>query len=100
MRGLLASVALAAALLASPVVYAQSPNCAPRDVVIKDLTEKYREKPVAMGFVNDKIIMEAYLSKQQTWTILLTRADGMTCLVASGEAWEFTTDAFQSGDPS
>lgn len=32
--------------------------------------------------------IEVYASPDGTWTIVTTRPDGMSCLMAAGQAWE------------
>ncbi len=43
---------------------------------------------VAMGLVSNGSINEVLASKDGSWTIIVTRPDGMSCVVAAGEAWE------------
>ena len=41
-----------------------------------------------MGLVSNGSILEVLASKDGSWTISVTRPDGMSCVVAAGEAWE------------
>ncbi|SDC52548.1 hypothetical protein [Ruegeria marina] len=73
---------------------AQPRNCAPRDVVLKHLTEKYGEARRGIGLVQQGSVMEVFASDEtRTWTIVVTLPNGMTCLVASGEAYEALAEA-------
>lgn len=88
---------------ATPIAEAQGrPACAARDHVITRLAERYGETRQSMGLNQDKGLIEVYASDDTgSWTILLTRPDGTTCLLASGELWE--PDAGPSvkpGDPA
>jgi len=42
---------------------------------------------------NQTAIIEVFTSKSGTWTILLTRPDGASCIVSAGEASEEITPA-------
>ncbi|CUH49365.1 hypothetical protein [Ruegeria atlantica] len=73
---------------------AHARNCAPRDEVIKRLTETYGETRQGIGIARQGAVMELYASDQSgNWTITVTLPDGMTCLVASGQAYEMIADA-------
>ena len=41
-----------------------------------------------MGLSTDGGLIEIYSSEKGTWTILVTRPSGITCLVAAGDNWE------------
>ena len=73
---------------------AHARNCAPRDEVIKRLTETYGETRQGIGIARQGAVMELFASDQSgSWTITVTLPDGMTCLVASGQAYEMIADA-------
>lgn len=63
-------------------------SCARRDEMVKVLAERYREAPRAIGIANQSTVIEIFASKAGTWTILLTRPDGDSCIVSAGENWE------------
>lgn len=66
---------------------AQTP-CAPRDQVIAQLEDEYGETRRGVGLQNRGAVVEVYASDATgTWSILVTRPDGVACLVAAGEAW-------------
>lgn len=78
--GLIAAMVPAAAL-AGP--------CAPRDQVVAQLAAKYGETRHSMGLAPNNAVFEVFASDASgTWTILVTSAAGVTCLMASGEAFE------------
>lgn len=86
MPRILTGLALAAAF-APASAYAQS-NCAERDSVIQKLETGYGEEFVGGGLQNSSSIFEVWLSEDKgTWTILMTRADGTSCIMASGTNW-------------
>ncbi|MFN4143438.1 hypothetical protein [Aestuariivirga sp.] len=71
-----------------PATAQQQVPCGERDEIVKSLSSQYSEKPRAMGLANQSAIIEVFTSKAGTWTILLTRPDGASCIVGAGEAWE------------
>lgn len=84
---------LAAGLLvgAATLVEAQPAqrHCAPRDQVVERLASKYGETRQSIGLGSDNAVMEVFASSETgTWTITVTMTNGLTCLVASGEAYE------------
>lgn len=63
-------------------------QCAAHKQIVTLLSKKYSEAPVAVGTVNDDRYMQLFVSSAGTWTILITKVDGQSCIVASGENWE------------
>ena len=88
---------LSAGLLlgAASMVKAQGvQNCAPRDMVVSRLAEKYGETRQSMGLGSNNAVMEVFASLESgSWTITVTTAQGLTCLVASGQAFEELAEA-------
>jgi len=84
------SVGLAlSAILAPTSGAAQGANCAPRDVVVERLASKYGESRQSMGLGANNAVVEVFAStKTGSWTITVTTVHGLTCLVASGQAFE------------
>lgn len=65
-----------------------NPVCGERTVLIRALSDRYNEAPKSMGLSADGAVVEVLASTAGTWTILITRPDGLACLMASGESWE------------
>ncbi|WGW05890.1 hypothetical protein [Tropicibacter oceani] len=87
---------LSAGLLlgAATTVKAQTQNCAPRDMVVERLAVKYGETRQSMGLGSNNAMMEVFASVETgSWTITVTTAQGVTCLVASGQAFEELAEA-------
>jgi hypothetical protein len=87
----LARAAVAAGLLAAtPTAEAEGRQaCARREQVIARLAEKFGETLRSIGLHQTDGVVEVYSSEETgTWTILMTRPDGMTCLLAAGQLWE------------
>lgn len=86
---------IVATLLAGPAVVpvqSQIPAqsvCAERHVLLSSLEREYSENPTAIGLASNGSIIELLTTPDgQTWTILMTRPDGTSCVIAAGEAWE------------
>jgi hypothetical protein len=76
-------------LLALPAAAQTAANCAPRNVVVDRLAQRYGETRQSMGLGANNAIIEVFASDETgTWTITVTSANGITCLVASGQAFE------------
>jgi hypothetical protein len=84
-------LSLLAALWATPTV-AQG-QCAPRTSVVETLASGYGEARSGIGIAANGMVVELFTAPTGTWTLVYTRPDGMTCAIASGEAWEHTKDA-------
>ncbi|MEM6306584.1 MAG: hypothetical protein AAF701_01200 [Pseudomonadota bacterium] len=75
-------------MIAAPGV-GQPQNCAPRDSVLTRLSNDYGEtrRSVAMG--QNETVVEVFASDTTgSWSITVTLPNGLTCLVASGQAYE------------
>lgn len=77
-------------------VKAQEPKCGPRADMVKVLGDKYHEVPVAVGMVNDQLLMETFASDAGTWTIFMTNAEKISCLFLMGKDWQWNTKAFDA----
>ena len=75
-------------LLASPAA-GQQLQCSQRALVLTTLSDKYSEKPVAMGLASNGGVLEVLSNGEgSTWTIIVTMPNGTSCMVAAGENWE------------
>lgn len=62
--------------------------CIDRASVINKLEKGYGESFAGGGLQTDKIIYEVWFSEEKgTWTLLMTKANGMSCIMASGTNW-------------
>lgn len=84
------SLGFAGLILATEVADAQSaPPCGQRIAVIERLTTSYGETRQGIGLAANNAVMEVFASaKTGSWTIILTMANGMTCMIAAGENYE------------
>jgi len=83
-------IALIIALLPAILIPAHKANaamvCAKRSDVIKRLKQRFDERPTSVGIVGENLL-ELYTSKQGSFTVVITRADGVSCLVLAGQNW-------------
>lgn len=84
------SLGIGAMILATQHAFAQtSRNCAPRELVLERLADKYGETRQSIGLAPDGGLVEVFASVQTgTWTITITLPTGVTCLVVSGQSFE------------
>ena len=88
------TLVVAALALTPTTLLAQQTKCADRQHVVNKLETGYGEVFAGGGLQNASRIFEVWFSEDKgTWTILMTRADGVTCIMASGTNW-------REGDPS
>ncbi|MCO4825955.1 MAG: hypothetical protein KC451_14000 [Amylibacter sp.] len=72
----------------------QQANCGQRGQVIERLQTKYGESRRSVGLAANNGVVETYASTESgTWTIVITMPNGMTCLVAAGEAFQPVDEA-------
>lgn len=75
-----------------------SRNCAERETVLTRLADGYGEVRQSIGIGANNSIVEVFASKETgTWTITVTNHSGVTCLVATGQAFEETEEVLETG---
>lgn len=80
-------------LVVAGAAWGQTAQCAMRDKVVERLAASFGESRRGIGLARNAAVMELFASDATgTWTITVTLANGMTCLVASGQAFEALTD--------
>ncbi len=78
---------LGATALIAPDASAQT-VCGERTKFLAQLAKKHHEAPTSIGVTSSGQMIEVLTSSNGTWTILVTSPDGVSCMVAVGEAWE------------
>ncbi len=92
---------LCAIALLPGLALADTPPCAPHDKVAEALQAQYGEAAHAMGLAQDNTVMELYAAPQTgTWTLTATLPNGLTCLVATGKAFEEVKPTQVKGAPA
>lgn len=62
--------------------------CGPRSTVVKNLAEQYQESPIAIGVTSGGGLVEVLSSSDgETWTIIVSTPEGVSCLITAGEGW-------------
>lgn len=80
---------------------AHAAPCAPRDQVLAGLATGFDETRRAIGLTGQTQVIEVFASENGSWTITVTRPDGTTCLVASGQGFEaISEDLPAKGKPA
>lgn len=86
------------AMLWIALASAQSSSCAPREIIVGRLADKYGETRQSMGLNQNNGVVELFASQETgTWTITVTMPNGMMCLMAAGQDWQ--ADAVKTRDP-
>jgi hypothetical protein len=62
--------------------------CADRATFVDKLASGYDEKPSKMGIDTNGSVVEVFVSDSGTFSIVVTAANGASCLVASGDGWQ------------
>lgn len=81
---------LKVSLLVSLLVLAGAARarCLPHEEAIARLQRDYGETAQGLGLGSrGRSVTELFTSKTGSWTILITRANGLSCIAASGENW-------------
>ena len=89
MRNPIWMTAIAAVLLVgASSATAQTQQCGQRQKVLGHLAQKYKEAPVAAGVTATGGLVEVLTTGDgNTWTIIVSQPNGLSCLVAAGEGW-------------
>lgn len=75
-------------------------KCAAHKAMVQLLTKKYSETPMGVGTVNQDRFMQLFVSERGSWTILVTKTNGESCIVAAGKNWEEVPADFRALDPA
>ncbi len=82
------AVALAL-LLAVGAPASAAPLCASHKKVVEQLANGFSEVPIAIAITSGGNVIEVFSrGDRATWTIVMTKPDGKSCMVAAGETWE------------
>ncbi len=78
-----------AALVAAAAPAAAQIACGDRSKMIGYLDRDYQESRSGLGLASNGAVVELYTAKTGTWSMLITMPGGKTCLIGSGESWEY-----------
>lgn len=93
------AVIFGAAALAPPeVAHAQAMTCLPRAALVERLEARYKEHLAGGGLQNPRRILGIWASEETGgFTVFITRPDGVSCIVATGQHWTSTTASAPEG---
>lgn len=93
------SLALGVALTLPTAATSETRNCAPHEQITERLAERYSESRQIIALSADSSVMELFASPESgTWTIVVTRAGGPTCVVAAGEYYQHVAEDLPNTD--
>lgn len=82
----------AAALAPPQPAQAQAMTCLPRAALVERLEDRYKEHPAGGGLQNPQQLLEVWASEESgSFTVFVTRPDGVSCIVATGQNWTGAT---------
>ena len=85
--------------LTPPAMAQSTQTCAPRATIVERLGTTYGETRQSIGLGANNAVIEVFASNTTgSWTITVTMANGMTCLIASGQAFETVTEMLPATD--
>ncbi len=93
----IAAAFLFSATLGSRPASAQA-VCGDHSEILAKLEKFHSEKPRAIAVSTDGKLLEVVVSATGSWSILLTRPNRHTCVVATGDSWESLPEVAK--DPS
>lgn len=89
-----AAFALGFVALSSPGLAQNAQKCGPRDDMLSTLASTYGETRQSIGLGSNNTVIEVFASTETgSWSIIITTPNGLSCLVASGQAFETLAEA-------
>ncbi len=83
---------LALCILAGPAFAQVQLPCMARDRMLFTLGVKYSEARQFIGLTTTGLVMEVFASWSGTWTVAITRPDGVMCVLTNGDGFEAMTE--------
>lgn len=75
-------------MLFSPIEALADP-CGPKDKLLNGLAAKYGERSFASGLSNSSFVKFVGNLRSRTWSVVVIKEKGVSCVVAAGENLEF-----------
>jgi hypothetical protein len=73
--------------------------CAPRGSAVMKLEKQFDERVFGRGLAaNGQRMLELFVSKTGSWTVLVSDPNGHSCVMASGDNWQGLKQL--AGDPA
>jgi hypothetical protein len=67
---------------------AEAAQCGPRAKVTEALNRQFQESRQGLGLLGQAAVIELFVSTKGTWTMTSTNTQGLTCVIAAGDAWQ------------
>ena len=84
----IAAFLLVITLLITAGIAEAGPICGDRAVLLSKLSEQYQEVPVGIGVANGNLVELLTSRNGETFSIVVTKANGISCLIAAGDGWQ------------
>ena len=69
--------------------------CGKRTKILNVLRKSYGEVPKFRALNHMGNVIEVLISKQQSWTVIVTLPNGLSCLVSAGRYWDRSVVALE-----
>ena len=88
MKTVVYTLAIAFGVVSSTSAFAEHIPCRPYEEFAGKLLQQFGEVPIGSGIAESGAPMTFFASPDGTWTALLTKPDGESCLAAAGRDWK------------
>lgn len=93
-----AAFVFGAAAMAPPGLAQAQTLCLPRDAMIAALAHDFNERLSGMGIVSETRVIELWQADGTgSFTVIVTYANGISCVLGSGEGWVDLTPVVAPG---
>lgn len=90
--------AVAATIFATSIPAAMAAAaCAERKEIVDKLGQQYSESRQSTAVTSEGSLLEIFVSREGTWSAILSSPNGRACVVAVGEAWAEETGTKVAG---
>lgn len=72
--------------------------CFPREALALSLEQTFEEVPHMRAVTSSGFLVEMFAAPSGSWTVFMTRPDGVSCPIAEGKSFEFLDPV--EGDPA
>ena len=62
--------------------------CAKHDTLSELLNSRFGEQQLGVGLAGKEAMVELYVSKKGTFTLVSTDKEGISCIFGAGDSWE------------
>lgn len=86
--------------LAHVVPAAAEAPCGERAAMVAALEARFGERVAGHGLAGPNALVELFLGPEGGWTLLVSDARGLACVLAAGEAWDVVPAQAPAGPES